>query len=218
MSVRPLYRRGELPKRLREGRLDLAVDFSAVADEDVISEPPSPEPLALIARRGHPRLRGRLTLKQFLAEEHAVHHERRPSDAEPDLYAALAGLGHRVVMKVASPPGLPIVASETDLLAVVTERMARFFEKPLKLQVLPTAFRAAPIPTFLIWRRARRRDPGHRWLRDGIRAIFYQAWRGIIRGLSPAARAGARQQQSLAPPCSPSPCACRSRCCPSRTT
>ncbi len=175
VSVRPLYRRAELAKRLREGRLDLAVDNSPVADADVTSEPLMTEPLVVIARGGHPRVRGRLTLKQFLAEEHAVHYESRQSDAEPEIYAALAGLGHRVVIEVASALGLPIVVSQTDLLAVVTARMARFFAKPLKLQTLAPPFKAAPIPAYLIWHRSRERDPGHRWLRDGLRAIFYQA-------------------------------------------
>ena len=174
VSVRPLYRRAELAKRLREARLDLAVDNSPAADEDVISEPLTTEPLVVIARKDHPRIRGRLTLKQFLAEEHAVHYESRPSDAEPEVYAAVAGLGHRVVIEVSAALGLPIVVSQTDLLALVTARMAEFFAKPLKLQILTPPFKAAPLPAYLIWHRSRERDPGHRWLRDGLRAIFYQ--------------------------------------------
>lgn len=175
VSVRPLYRRAEVAKRLREARLDLAVDNAPPADEDVIGEPLMNEPLVVIARKDHPRVRGRITLKQFLAEEHAVHYESRQSDAEPDVYAAVADLGHRVVIEVSAALGLPIVVSQTDLLALVTERMADFFARPLKLQVLAPPFKAPPLPAYLIWHRSRERDPGHRWLREALRAIFYRA-------------------------------------------
>lgn len=182
VSVRPLYRRAELAKRLREARLDLAVDNTQLADEDVISEPLMTERLVVIARRDHPRIRGRLTLKQFLAEEHAVHYEARQSDAEPEVYAAVAGLGHRVVIEVSAALGLPIVVSQTDLLALVTARMADFFARPLRLQILTPPFKAAPLPAYLIWHRSRERDPGHRWLRDGLRVIFYRAQETEGRG------------------------------------
>jgi DNA-binding transcriptional LysR family regulator len=174
ISVRPIYRPAELPRHLREGRLDVAFDYSPWAEEDLIAEPFRSEGLVVIVRNEHPRIHGRLTLKQFLAEEHAVHYEPRQSGGAPELYASLAGLSHRVAMEVASALALPIVVSQTDLLAVVTERLAAFFEKPLKLQVLPTPFKAPPIPSYLIWHRSRARDPGHRWLRESLRTVFFE--------------------------------------------
>jgi DNA-binding transcriptional LysR family regulator len=58
---------------------------------------------------------------------------------------------------------------------VTTEKIARFFSKPFDLQVIELPLKLPPIPVFLIWHRSRERDPGHSWMRAGIRKIIEQS-------------------------------------------
>jgi DNA-binding transcriptional LysR family regulator len=51
---------------------------------------------------------------------------------------------------------------------VCNRRLASPWTKILSLKLLPLPFRAAPLKAYVVWHRSRRRDAGHRWVREGI--------------------------------------------------
>ena len=73
-----------------------------------------------------------------------------------------------VALEVREPLEVPVSVAGTDLIAVCNRRLASPWTKMLGLKLLPLPFRAAPLRAYVVWHRSRRRDAGHRWVREGI--------------------------------------------------
>jgi len=172
LSIEAAEEPRELPRRMRVGEIDFVADYARYDDEELNHEVVIHQTLVAIARKGHPRIRGRLTKKQFNEERHVVHQEKHPPGQAPRLRDVDATISYRADIEVGNALAIPIVVSQTDLIAVTTEKIARFFSKPFNLQVIELPLKLPPIPVFLIWHSSRERDPGHAWMRAGIRKIL----------------------------------------------
>jgi len=162
----------ELPRKLRVGAIDFIADYARYDDDELHHEVVLHQALVAIARKGHPRIDGRLTKKQFVEERHVIHQEDHPQRQAPRLRDVDSSIAYRADIEVGNALAIPIIVSQTDLIAVTTEKIARFFSKPFALQVLELPVKLPPIPVFLIWHRSRERDPGHAWMREGIRRVM----------------------------------------------
>lgn len=165
----------ELPRQLRVGAVDFVADYVRYEDEELVHDVVLHQQLVAIARTGHPRVLGRLTKKQFNEERHVVHQEKHAPGKAPRLRDVDASISYRADVEVGNALAIPIVVSQTDLIAVTTEKIATFFSKPFGLQVLELPVKLPPIPVFLIWHRSRERDPAHAWMRAGMTKVIATA-------------------------------------------
>jgi DNA-binding transcriptional LysR family regulator len=172
LAIEASEKPGELPRRLRIGAIDFVADYVRYDEDDLVHEVILEQRLVAIVRKGHPRIRGRLTMKRFNEEKHVVHQEKHSPGQAPRLADAFAGLSYEADVEVGNALAIPIIVGEPDLVAVTTEKTARFFETRFDLQVLDLPFKAPMIPILLIWHRSRTRDAGHRWLREGMRKLI----------------------------------------------
>ena len=162
-----------LSEYLRDGDFDLALLF--------IRSPPSElrqtilyrQRLLCIARQGHPLVDGDLSLEKFLSCQHA--RWGAPPVAHPTMEVmvdeALEALGHAraVTLLVSSLTLLPDVVAGSDLLAVVSEQVARAAAQTLPLQLLPLPFKVGSDDVSMVWHERLHHDPAHRWVREALR-------------------------------------------------
>jgi DNA-binding transcriptional LysR family regulator len=160
------------PEGLREGRIDLDIGgFRA--------QPPEVEVMVLYeqklvgaVRAGHPLLKGRVTLKRFVAERH-VAMTLRPGELSPvDAALAAAGAVRFVALSVPSAHGVLLVASRSGLVACVPERTARAMHAGLGLELFDLPLPVPALPMALAWHPRHSADPAHAWLRRCVKQVL----------------------------------------------
>ncbi len=156
----------DFAKDLENGLIDLALHTRDEAPPKLRQRSLVHERYVLAARRDHPALATKLSLKAFCALEHAV---MSPDGAgfvgSTDHALAAEGLERRVVLSVSNFNSLVSALLHSDLVAVVPERLVKH-EPALHVQAPPLA-----IPGFemlMLWPERLHRDPAHMWLRDLI--------------------------------------------------
>lgn len=160
---------------LRDGEFDLALAFVREPHPELRQVALYPQRLVCIARRDHPQVQNRMTLKQFIGQRHARW------GAPPVAYATmevlvdevLAELGYErsVAILVSSLPLLPGIVAGSDLLAIVPEQLAKASRETLDLQILDLPFSVPGVDVSLLWHERMHQDPGHQWLRSTLRQI-----------------------------------------------
>ena len=136
-------------------------------------------PFAIISRLEHPALAGldagdALPLDTFCALPHAAFSVEGRPRAQTDAVLAEIGRKRHLAVTVASFPGLFEVVRGTDLLALAPVQLARHAARAgdLALWRAPAVL-ALPVPNIVMaWHRRSEADPGHRWLRDRVRAAL----------------------------------------------
>jgi DNA-binding transcriptional LysR family regulator len=153
---------------LEEGQADLLVSFTRRAPSGLRSRSLLHQRLNVIAARGHPVVRGAITLEQFLGAAHAVHMIGRTGSAvEQAVDTALAQAGHRRIIGAWVPSSIssPAVVAGTDLIATIPERVARHFGSHLDLQVLEPPLPFGDAQVSMYWHDRVHRNPAQSWLR-----------------------------------------------------
>lgn len=163
-----------LPGQLERGDVALALVTPETVAPDLHARDLYDEEYVCMMRADHPDAARPLTLDRFCALEHVlVSHSGQAFQGATD--AALAALGRRrqVVAAVNSFLMLPEMLRISDLVAVTPRRLAA---GTAGMAIMPPPL---PIPGFtktLAWHERSHRDPGQRWLRAQIYALFdYQA-------------------------------------------
>lgn len=172
LAVQSLPQQEGWLRQLLNAEADVALDSQLPEDDRLMSEKVSEENLVVVARRGHPAIRGRLDLDTFLQAEHVVLPPRERRILPLDEILGRPGWRRRIGAHVGQYSTLLSVASQTDLVATVPRRLANAQAAALKLQVLDFPVAAPAVPIHMIWPRALDRDPAHRWFRDLLHDSF----------------------------------------------
>jgi DNA-binding transcriptional LysR family regulator len=156
-----------LARQTEEGDVDLALMTPSTAPEKLRHRHLLDETYVCIARRGHPRIAGRLNLKAFVALEHLIVSPRGggfwgPTDD------SLAALGHRrrVVLSVSSFLVVPMIVAGSDLIALVPSRVASGSDRAL--QILRPPIDVEGFSLALVWHERTHDHAAHRWIRDAL--------------------------------------------------
>jgi DNA-binding transcriptional LysR family regulator len=126
-----------------------------------------------IARAGHPALRRRnMTAKVFAALPHLLVSVRGdPTGIRDEPFAPLDRLHRRVALTVPHMLAAPLIVANTDLVALVFERIARRFAKELGLTTFAPPITLPDFSVDLLVSTSRANEPGLRWLRDQVTAV-----------------------------------------------
>ena len=124
-----------------------------------------------IARKGHPKVRGKLTLAMFcnIGQAAAFYPGRGPGLL--DRVLAERGLRRNVMLSVPHWLSLPFAVAQSDLIATVPESVARAIGPSLKLQKLKCPVRLPRLPVSLVWHARTNDDEAHRWFREMIISV-----------------------------------------------
>jgi DNA-binding transcriptional LysR family regulator len=164
---------GDTQAALARGDIDLAFDFEPPVLPTLRSRRLGVEELVVIARRGHPRVSGSITLDGFLAERHVrleLNEDRRRRLLS---MVATEVILHGVACTVAQLVTVPSVVAQTDALGVVPRAVAELAPFVDRLQILAAPMPLFPLQVFASWHESLDSDPGHQWLRSFLTERFW---------------------------------------------
>jgi DNA-binding transcriptional LysR family regulator len=174
VDVRPLPSSGDVFRSLGSGELDLAIGRFDSTPRNIQRTPLYRDRVVCLLRKGHPRIRNRISLSQYVAEAHLAAEPVVRADLPTTVDALLEqrGLSRRIALKVSNHAIAPLIVSQTDLVCTATERMIAPFATGLKLQSLKLPVEFGELELELCWHDRVHDDPAHRWLRGKILQLF----------------------------------------------
>ena len=157
---------GELLNGLREGSVDMALDYFPVQDPSVHNVCALTENLLVLVRRDHPEVSDTLSLETYLSLRHVVFDHQDQTRPMIDLALAKRGLKRHIAMIVPHFLSMPMLVQHTDLVCTLPRRMGQFYADHFRLQSYPVPLRTPNFPVYLMWHKHSEEDAGHRWLRE----------------------------------------------------
>jgi DNA-binding transcriptional LysR family regulator len=160
-----------VPEELARGTADLMIGFydkvPAHHRETILFE----ERYACIVRKGHPRVRNRLTLRTYVTLKHVM--VTQSPGAQSGIDRALAELGHSrdVSLRVSHFLNVPSLVASTDLVAALSRRVAEPFARMLPLRLFEPPLQLSAGRVGMVWHESFEDDPAHRWLRGLVAEV-----------------------------------------------
>ncbi|AWV08617.1 LysR family transcriptional regulator [Marilutibacter maris] len=157
-----------IARQAEDGSIDLAFHTFDDAPPGLRQRRLFVERYVLAGRADHPRLRRRPTPAQFCGLEHAiVSPDGGGFRGATDEALAARGLSRRVVLSVPHFLLLLSVLAETDLVAMLPERLAA---RHPGLRVVAPPVEVPAFELVMLWHERVHRAPAHQWLRGHILA------------------------------------------------
>jgi len=160
---------------LRDGVADIVMDWIPVRHNELVVRQIFEDRLMVIARQGHPTISPAATLAEILRQPFIGLHRRMPEEDRPAAGRRIEALGIEVGLRVSEFLELPTVVAATDYLGVMPASTQRFLGATLGLQFLDVFPDLPPVPIYLYWHESRRKDAGHRWLREHVVASIAES-------------------------------------------
>jgi DNA-binding transcriptional LysR family regulator len=123
-----------------------------------------------IARRNHPALKRKpLTPKAYAELPHLLFSPRGdPTGIVDEPLAQLGNLRRRVVMTVPHISAVPLIVANTDLVAVIADRLARLYARQYRLVLFEPPITLPEFTISVLTSVARKGDPALDWLRQQV--------------------------------------------------
>jgi len=154
------------PALLRDRGSDLAVGIYGELPQEMRHRQLLTDRFVCVVRQGHPAASGRFTLEQFVRLPHVQIAPRgRPGGYLDDVLRE-RGLTRTVARAVPYFLTALQLASDTDYVLTISERIAMRYERPLRLQVLEVPLKLRPYALSLVWHPRVDGDAAHRFLRQ----------------------------------------------------
>jgi DNA-binding transcriptional LysR family regulator len=153
---------------LRSGRIDLYLGNWFNIPTGLKHHLLRHETFACIARRGHPKIKSRLTLEAYGEVGHVLVSSGDHPGTMLDTTLSDQGLGRRVVLRTPHFLVAPLVVARTDLIATLPRGVATTFAQFLPLNVFPPPLDAPGFPVSMVWHPRTHEQAPHRWLREVI--------------------------------------------------
>ena len=156
----------DLEDNLRDGIVDIAIDWLPVALDPFVNKKLFDDQVVLLARSNHPSAHQGITIENLRKAEFVTLHRRREIGHSPQALEEVSRLICHEAVRVSELLEIPTVVASTDLLGIFLSSMGPLMKKRLGLQVFPIPLELPPMPIYMIWHETRRHDAAHRWLRE----------------------------------------------------
>jgi DNA-binding transcriptional LysR family regulator len=158
----------QLAQGLEKGAIDLAVGyFPSLSSRNFRQRRLETQRFACLMRAAHPRRAARLSLKEFLALEHAVVREEGRSQEVLERFLERRRIRRNIVLMTPHFLSIPFVVARSDLVAALPERVAAYFASASSgLAVAELPFVDVSFDLKLHWHRRFDNEPRSRWLRE----------------------------------------------------
>jgi DNA-binding transcriptional LysR family regulator len=150
---------------LASATLDLALDVPLALSDSVRRERVAADPLVVVARKRHPRLRAGFDLATYLGQQHVMVTSRRKGPGLEDLVLGQHGLQRRIRLRCRNYLAAFRVVSETDLVLTMPKRYAARLNVGFGNRILPLPLAAPTLDLYLYWHASVDKDAANRWLR-----------------------------------------------------
>jgi len=149
---------------LDSGEIDLAFGYFPNLSKRLHEAHLFTEHLACAVREGHPKVKSRLTLKQYVELPHLFVSTRRRSGVVDEALAKL-GMARRISVSVPHFLVAPFIIVESDVIMTVNSRIAHTYARALPIRVLPPPLDLPDFPISMAWHPRSEKDEAHAWLR-----------------------------------------------------
>ena len=173
IRVLPIVAR-RFPEGLESGEADLALGsfqgFGAGFYQQRLYE----DSYVCLVRAGHPDIRSRLSLKQFLNAQHLIVSAEGTGHAHAAVEKILIRriAPERIAARVSSFLAAPVLVARTDFVLTVPGRVACVFAEPLGLKVFGPPIELPRFEVKQYWHERYQNDPANRWFREMIVSLF----------------------------------------------
>jgi DNA-binding transcriptional LysR family regulator len=157
-----------LKEALREGSVDLALDYFGLPDPGFNNKCVLTETLVSLSRQDHPEIGERLSLESYLAQRHVVIAPRTRAMPMIDLALSKRGLKRNISLTVPHFLSMPAVVQSSNMVCTLPRRMAYLYADHFRLRVHAVPVHTPEFPVYLIWHDSFDADPGHQWLRNHL--------------------------------------------------
>ena len=164
----------DLADALASGAIDIAIGFLPPQGGGIAQRRLFFDHYVCMLRRSHPRIGKKITLAQFLAASHALVLADGTGHQVVEQALIQRGLKQNIVLRVPHFMALPMVVERTDLLAIVPAGFARALARSGRLRTLDLPIELPRLEVKLCWHERFERDPGNRWLREQLIALYAQ--------------------------------------------
>lgn len=164
--------RRELESELQAGTLDCAIDVLLPLSPEIRHVRILADRTLVVARRGHPRLQGGITLDAYLEEEHILASSRRKGPGIEDFELSRLGLQRKIRLRCQHYFAACRVVSQTDLVLTMPERYARVANQQFDNQLLALPLEMPAWDVYLYWHANVEDDPANKWLRERLTAAM----------------------------------------------
>jgi DNA-binding transcriptional LysR family regulator len=161
-------KRRDLEAELARGAVDLAVEIPMTMSDRIRGKALLREPFVVMARKGHPAIKGKLDLDTYLAQHHVQVSSRRHGPSLVDIELSRRGLRREVSLRIQHNCAASMVVNTTDMLLTLPERQARLLNLGSLNRVYPFPLSEPCLEAHLYWHESVENDPANRWLRDQI--------------------------------------------------
>lgn len=153
---------------LHDGLLDVVLASFLNESKDCTCLPLLTPSLSMVARKGHPKIKGQFTQTHFetLSQIALVPKLRALSRLEEGLRAQ--NISRHIVYSVTKFWAFPHIIATTDLVGILPTAFAHETAKTYPLAIYPLPFEYPPEKLYMTWKTSRTNDPGHQWLREQI--------------------------------------------------
>ncbi len=172
LVVRTIDPHDEIPRMLRDQTIDLAITQRSVFDQMIESELCLDFELVVVVREGHPRIQSHPTLEAIEAEDYLSVHDSSYDSRSADLQDLLRRVESKAKMEVPNALMLPVILSQTDLVAFIPRVHAEIMRNSYPLQLFDLPLPQVVNHATLIWHRSFNKDPGHAWFRGCCLDVF----------------------------------------------
>jgi DNA-binding transcriptional LysR family regulator len=167
ISIRP-EPSTRLQKEIREGVVDLALDYFAPQEQGFRNKCVLTETLISLTKRDHSGIGERLNLDTYLALHHVVIKPRDNAMPMIDLALTKRGLKRHIAVTVPHFLSMPVIVQSSNMICTLPRRMAYLYADHFPLRVHAVPVRMPKFPVYLIWHDSSDSDPGHIWLRNHL--------------------------------------------------
>lgn len=162
-----------LTPEMRSGTVDLVWDWVRTDDPQFHVERVFEDQSYCVARTGHPKVNGGLSVDDFLELEHVALRPTRTHIPMIERELEKQGLERKVVTEVSHLLAMPGIVASTDLVACLPERLAKIYARQMDLAICPNPVFSHPVPVYQMWHKHLDDDAGHAWLRGLLQKLAH---------------------------------------------
>lgn len=153
---------------LNDGSLDLALTTFDPQHGDIECEQVGAAKIVIVARKGHPRIKGEMTPALVSEIGHVALIPKIRALSRVDEVLRYAKIDRHIVYMVTRFWSFPHILANSDLIAMMPGDFAAHAALFYPLDIFPVPFEFPEQHIYMIWKKRHGLDPGHTWLREKI--------------------------------------------------
>jgi len=163
----------DLDRDLRDGRVDMAIDWLNPDDNSLHSEVLFEDRIVGVARGDHPIFEQAISAENVRAAAFVALRPRNEDEKRMPPMIPLRRLDLNIALEVSELLEILLVVSQSDLLGLMSSSMVNVAREALGLRVLEIpGFTDVDHPVWMIWNPRRENDPAHMFLREQFKVVI----------------------------------------------